>query len=33
VTERPVQTAAGTMASTPLVLIDLETREGIIGRS
>ena len=33
VPDRPVQTAAGTMASTPLVLIDLETREGIIGRS
>ena len=31
VPERPVQTAAGVMASTPLVLIDLQTREGIVG--
>jgi mandelate racemase len=33
VPERPVQTAAGTMASTPLVLVDLQTREGVIGCS
>jgi predicted TIM-barrel fold metal-dependent hydrolase len=30
---RPVETAAGTMATTPLVLIDLQTREGIVGRA
>jgi mandelate racemase len=33
VPERPVQTAAGTMATTPLVLVDLRTREGIVGCS
>jgi L-alanine-DL-glutamate epimerase-like enolase superfamily enzyme len=33
VPERPVQTAAGIMASTPLVLIDLQTREGVVGCS
>jgi mandelate racemase len=33
VPERPVQTAAGVMASTPLVLVDLETREGVVGCS
>ncbi len=33
VPDRPVQTAAGVMASTPLVLIDLETREGLVGCS
>lgn len=31
--DRPVRTAAGTLATTPLVLIDLRTREGITGRS
>lgn len=30
---RPVETAAGAMATTPLVLIDLETQEGVVGRS
>jgi len=33
VPERPAETAAGVMASTPLVLIDLQTREGIVGCS
>ena len=33
VPERPVHTAAGVLASTPLVLIDVVTREGIVGRS
>jgi len=33
VPDRPVQTAAGVMASTPLVLIDLQTREGLVGCS
>lgn len=33
VPERPVQTAAGVMASTPLVLVDLQTREGVVGCS
>jgi mandelate racemase len=33
VPERPVETAAGALATTPLVLIDLETRDGIVGRS
>ena len=33
VPDRPVQTAAGVMASTPLVLIDLQTREGVVGCS
>lgn len=33
VPERPVQTAAGVLSSTPLVLIDLHTREGIVGCS
>jgi mandelate racemase len=31
--ERPVETAAGVMATTPLVLIDIRTREGVTGRS
>jgi mandelate racemase len=31
--ERPVETAAGVMATTPLVLIDIRTREGVVGRS
>jgi mandelate racemase len=31
--ERPVETAAGVMASTPLVLIDVRTAEGVVGRS
>src|SRR4051794_20898434 len=30
---RPVETASGVMRSTPLVLIDLLTEEGITGRS
>lgn len=30
---RPVETASGVMSSTPLVLIDVWTQEGIIGRS
>src|ERR1700761_6107976 len=29
----PVQTAAGTLGVTPLVLIDIFTEEGVIGRS
>jgi mandelate racemase len=33
VPDRPVQTAAGVMASAPLVLVDLQTREGIVGCS
>ena len=33
VPERPMQTAAGVLSSTPLVLIDVLTREGIVGRS
>jgi mandelate racemase len=31
--ERPVETASGIMATTPLVLIDIRTREGVTGRS
>src|SRR5689334_4892898 len=31
--ERPVETAGGVMATTPLVLIDVRTREGVVGRS
>ena len=31
--ERPVETASGTLARTPLVLIDLMTEEGVVGRS
>ncbi|MGH3248494.1 MAG: enolase C-terminal domain-like protein [Trebonia sp.] len=31
--ERPVETASGVMATTPLVLIDIRTREGVVGRS
>jgi mandelate racemase len=31
--QRPVQTAGGVMASTPLVLIDLQTEDGVSGRS
>lgn len=31
--DRPVETASGVMATTPLVLIDIRTREGVIGRS
>jgi mandelate racemase len=31
--ERPVETAAGVMATTPMVLIDVRTREGVVGRS
>jgi mandelate racemase len=30
---RPVETAAGVMATAPLVLIDLDTAEGVPGRS
>jgi mandelate racemase len=30
---RPVETASGVMATTPLVLIDVRTAEGVIGRS
>src|SRR5215470_8323616 len=30
---RPVETASGVMATTPLVLIDVRTEEGLIGRS
>lgn len=30
---RPVETASGVMATTPLVLIDVRTTEGVIGRS
>jgi mandelate racemase len=33
VPDRPMETAAGTMHRTPLVLIDVITEEGIIGRS
>lgn len=33
VPERPVETAAGILATVPLVLVDLETREGIVGCS
>jgi mandelate racemase len=33
VPERPVQTAAGTMTSTPLVLVDLQTHEDVVGSS
>lgn len=33
VPDRPVETASGVMPSTPVVLIDLVTAEGIIGRS
>jgi mandelate racemase len=31
--ERPLETAAGVMATTPLVLVDIRTREGVVGRS
>ena len=31
--ERPVQTSGGEIPTTPLVLIDLETREGATGRA
>jgi mandelate racemase len=31
--QRPVETASGVMRSTPLVLIDLSTKEGITGKS
>jgi mandelate racemase len=31
--ERPVETAAGVMATTPLVLIDIRTHDGVVGRS
>ncbi len=31
--DRPIQTASGVMKTTPLVLIDLETHEGITGHS
>ncbi|WP_436534463.1 enolase C-terminal domain-like protein [Actinoplanes sp. HUAS TT8] len=31
--DRPVETASGIMATTPLVLIDVRTREGVVGRS
>jgi mandelate racemase len=30
---RPIETASGVMKTTPLVLVDLETHEGIIGHS
>ena len=33
VPEQPMETAAGTMAVTPLALIDVSTEEGITGRS
>ena len=33
VPDRPVQTAAGVMASTPLVLVDVHTRDGVVGCS
>jgi mandelate racemase len=33
VPERPVETAAGSLNSVPLVLIDLQTREGVLRRS
>jgi mandelate racemase len=33
VPDRPAQTAAGTMASTPLILVDLQTQEGVVGSS
>jgi mandelate racemase len=31
--ERPIQTASGAMATAPLVLVDLETEEGVTGSS
>ncbi|AEV82610.1 mandelate racemase [Actinoplanes sp. SE50] len=31
--DRPVETAGGVMATTPLVLIDVHTRDGVVGRS
>lgn len=31
--ERPIQTASGVMNTTPLVLVDLLTQEGITGHS
>src|ERR1700759_5539051 len=31
--ERPIQTAAGEMPTSPLVLLDVETEEGVTGRS
>jgi mandelate racemase len=31
--ERPIQTSSGEIVSAPLVLIDLETREGMAGRA
>src|SRR5829696_9483790 len=30
---RPVETASGVMTTTPLVLIDVRTAEGVVGRS
>jgi len=30
---RPVETASGVMATTPLVLVDVHTAEGVVGRS
>jgi mandelate racemase len=31
--ERPVETAAGVMGTTPLVLVDVRTGDGVVGRS
>lgn len=31
--DRPVETASGVMTTTPLVLIDIRTREGVVGRA
>ena len=31
--DRPVETAAGVLRSTPLVLIDLTTSDGVVGRA
>ena len=31
--DRPIETASGVMKTTPLVLVDLETQEGITGHS
>jgi mandelate racemase len=31
--DRPIETASGVMRTTPLVLLDLSTQQGIIGRS
>jgi len=33
VPERPIETAAGTLTTVPLVLIDLDTGEGVVGCS